>query len=203
MATWTGLDHMDDLLHAAAAWRQRCLLGNASVFSDKNLWTHENIEQLKTLFVDNPIPGEGLFVEKLCKQIGDAKPEISQLAAEAVWLLFLFVSKRSYRTNTKRARIAEVWRLSDEPLPQPPWLTDESLRGLARPGTAFLTGISTEYGFLLRRHGSLEIARAARAIESPFRRALGSSVNGITNFEGWRQARVSAYVLVFLLSDAL
>ena len=183
MATWTGLDHMDDLLHAAAAWRQRCLLGNASVFSDKNLWTHENIKQLKTLFVDNPIPGEGLFVEKLCKQIGDAKPEISQLAAEAVWLLFLFVSKRSYRTNTKRARIAEVWRLSGEPLPQPPWLTDESLRGLARPGTAFLTGISTEYGFLL------SVMEAWKSLALPEQSNLLSDepwklCEWITNFEG-------------------
>jgi len=136
LAIWTGLDHTPHVLKAADAWRQRCLLHNGSVFSDRTLWTKQNISELKTLFVDNPILGDRRFYDKLHDQIGNAKPEISQLASEAIWLLLSFVftkdllvSKRNEsafrRCGTSRASLSR----SQNALPMPV-LKDSQIRVL-------------------------------------------------------------------------
>ena len=149
MAVWTGHKHTPHVIKAANAWRQTCLLHDGSVFSDRSLWTQQNISELKTLFVDNPVLGTKSFYDKLHEQISDAGPEISQLASEAVWLLLLFVSERNFGIDKKRERISEVWNFSGEPLPTSEHLADDPLRGLANPGTAFLTRIWAEYGFFI------------------------------------------------------
>jgi len=149
MATWTSLEHTPYILKAAGRWAEACLLQDGSVFSNRSLWTHQNIRELKTLFVDNPILGDQAFYDKLSTQIGNARPEVIQLASEAVWLLLLFVYERHFGVATKRERISEVWNFSGEPLPNSELLAADCLRGLANPGAAFLTKIWAEYGFLL------------------------------------------------------
>jgi 5-methylcytosine-specific restriction enzyme B len=149
LAIWTGLEHTPQVLKAADTWQQRCLLHDGSVFSDRTLWTKQHISELKTLFVDNPILGDRRFYDKLHDQIGNAKPEISQLASEAIWLLLLFVYEEYFGVEKKRERISEVWNFSSEPLPKSEYLANDCLRGLANPGTAFLTKIWAEYAFLL------------------------------------------------------
>ena len=150
MAIWTNLDHATQVLNAANEWREKCLLQNTSVFSNKTLWTHENISQLRTLFFNNLIQGDRTFYEKLREQIGSAQPEISQLASEIIWFLLLFVHKQKFSSDKKRDRISQVWRYSGTSLPQSQLLADEPLYGLANPGPAFLTKIWVEFGFLLR-----------------------------------------------------
>ncbi len=149
MATWTDFEHTSQVLKAADSWREQCLLSDGSIFSKQHLWTQGNISELKRLFVDNPILGDKPFYEKLNEQIGNAKPEISKLASEAVWLLLLFVYERHFGVDKKRERISEVWNFSGEQLPSSEQLLDDRLRGLANPGAAFLTKIWAEYGFLL------------------------------------------------------
>ena len=149
MAIWTGLNHSPDILKAATAWRDICLQKEGSVFSNRLLWTKQNISQLKTLVVDHPIEDDRPFYEKLRAQIGNAAPEISQLAAEVIWILLLFVYEENYGVEKKRQRISEVWNFSKETLPESPYLSDDCLRGLANPGTSFLTRIWREFGFLL------------------------------------------------------
>jgi hypothetical protein len=149
LAIWTGLNHSPDVLKAADAWRERCLQKDESVFSDHALWSKQNISQLKTLFVDHPLLDDRPFYEKLHAQIGGAAPEISQLAAEAVWLLLLFVYEKYFGVETKRQRISDIWSFSEESLPGSPYLSDDCLRGFANPGTSFLTRIWLEFGFLL------------------------------------------------------
>ena len=97
MATWTGQGHEVQVFKAAEVWRQRCLLGSKSLFSNSTLWTKNNFEELKTLFVDNPILGKRKFYDKLQEQIGAAKPDICKLAAETLWLLYLFALNFSHR----------------------------------------------------------------------------------------------------------
>ena len=183
MATWTGLDHTPQVLNSAEEWRKKCLLGDESLFTDGNLWTLENIAELKDLFVGNPIVGNRTFYDKLGEQIGIATPQIIQLASEALWLLLLFVYQRSMKTTTKRARILEVWGLSGSAPPTSPHLDDDVLRGLANPGTAFMTGIWAEYGFLLilmeAWKGLSSEQQSSLLSENPW--ALGdwvSSING-------------------------
>lgn len=84
MATWTDLANTPTLLNAAANWKQGCLLSDGSVFSSSALWTLENIKQLHSLFVDNPILGKQKFYDKLHVQIDGASSEVKKLAAEAL-----------------------------------------------------------------------------------------------------------------------
>ena len=51
MARWTAKrpneEYLEDILSAADAWRERCLLQDGSVFlDDEELWTRENIREL-------------------------------------------------------------------------------------------------------------------------------------------------------------
>jgi hypothetical protein len=148
MATWIGKEHAERVFKSASVWKQRCLLEDQGLFSDSKIWTKSNFEELRRLFVDNPILGKRKFHDKLQEQIGNAKPEICKLAAETLWLLYLFVSNTAIGTNLKRKRIAEVWALSKDVLPDSDLLHDDALKGLANPGIAFLTKVWVEYGFL-------------------------------------------------------
>jgi hypothetical protein len=149
LAIWTGLKHSATVLKAATAWQETCIQKEGSMFSHRPLWTKQNISQLKTLFVDHPLLDDRPFYEKLHAQIANAAPEISQLAAEAIWILLLFVYEKYYGVETKRERVSEVWGFSNEILPESPHLSDDCLRGFANPGTSFLTRIWLEFGFLL------------------------------------------------------
>src|SRR5712675_2296356 len=117
MAVWTGQETTPAVLAAAQEWKQRCFVADGSVFSSSRLWTKENFLRLKELFVDHPIEGSQGFYEKLGEQIGKASPEIAQLTAEAIWLLYLFVFG-AVLPQRKRERIGEVWKLSGGELPQ-------------------------------------------------------------------------------------
>ena len=151
MATWTGQSQTLAILNAAETWKRRCLLGNGSVLCEEPIWTKNNLDTLKKLFVDNPIlGGDRTFYDKLQEQISPASPVIKTLAAEAIWLLLLFVSERSFSVEKKRERLAGVWAQSGEALPPSTLLADEVLSGLARPGPAFLTMMWMEFGYLLQ-----------------------------------------------------
>ena len=149
MAIWTDLPHTAALLNAADNWKRNCLLRDGSIFTDQSLWTLENLQQLHSLFVDNPILGKQKFYDKLRMQIGSANSDVKKLASEALWVLFLIVSETVLGVETKRERIAGVWNLSGEELPPSQKLDDNVLRGLANPGIAFLVKVWMEFGFLL------------------------------------------------------
>ena len=149
MATWTGRDHTPHILKSLEEWKHKCLLADQSLFADESLWTLENVTELKELFVGNPIIGKQSFYEKLRVQIGNSRHEVIQLASEALWLLLLLVYERTMKPIKKRDRILEVWKLSGGSPPPSPYLEDDVLRGLVNPGTAFMTRIWAEYGFLL------------------------------------------------------
>jgi 5-methylcytosine-specific restriction enzyme B len=146
---WTNLAHTATLLEAADNWKRRCLLSDESVFGKAPLWTLENLEQLRSLFVDNPILGKQKFYDKLHLQIASASSDVKKFSAETLWVLFLIVSETVLGVETKRKRIAGVWTLSGDELPSSQNLDDDVLRGLANPGIAFLTKIWMEFAFLL------------------------------------------------------
>ena len=52
MARWTAKrpneEYLEDILSAADAWRERCLLQDGSAFlDDEELWTRENVQELR------------------------------------------------------------------------------------------------------------------------------------------------------------
>ena len=60
------------------------------MFTEKSLWTSENVGYLVKYFAENLDEGEGSFFEKLEKQLARAPGTAKQLAAEMFWVMYLF-----------------------------------------------------------------------------------------------------------------
>ncbi|MGE3744615.1 MAG: hypothetical protein AB7G25_02665 [Sphingomonadaceae bacterium] len=136
-------------LRAAQVWKDRCLLANGSILSDAQLWSAEHLNALRDAFVNNPIEGKEPFYTKLARQLGDQSDEVKKLAAECLWILVIFVHKNEFRASARRDRIADLWKLTGEGLPQSEYASPESMSGIGWPGTAFLTCIPNEFQFVI------------------------------------------------------
>ena len=139
------------VLRAAARWRDRCLRNDESVFTEKSLWTSENVGYLVSYFAENLDSGEGSFFDKLERQLAPAPGSAKQLAAEMLWVMYLFPVPGSMQPGTKRQQIRRVWDWSGEPLPDAPRELHEALDdGIGNPGTAFPTLRWKEFLFFVR-----------------------------------------------------
>ncbi|MGM0983290.1 MAG: McrB family protein [Pseudomonadota bacterium] len=158
------------LLAAAQCWKETCLLQDGSLFSNKHLWTLDNLEELDRRFTQNPIEGGDSYVHKLSLQLADSSPEAIQLMAELNWLLLLFSS--NIKPVTKRRMVKEIWELSGEGFPeQAPGLDDQSLGGVGSTGTGFNTHRWRELVFLIdvvRAFKSLPADQQHRQTEDPW-----------------------------------
>ena len=121
------------------------------MFTEKSLWTSENVGYLVKYFAENLDEGEGSFFEKLEKQLARAPGTAKQLAAEMFWVMYLFPVPSSMQPGTKRQQIRQVWEWSGEPLPDAPFELNEALNdGVGTPGAAFHTLRWKEFLFLIR-----------------------------------------------------
>jgi 5-methylcytosine-specific restriction protein B len=150
MARWIGEDHISDVLESADFWRSNCFMENGSVFSDEELWIEDNIKELKQRISDDPFERtEKRFYEKLEVQLKDADAKIIRLAAEVVWFYLLFPHYTKFRPDTKLKQIKKVWGWSGTALPDATLLTTENLKGVGRPGIAYIRRRRDEIKFLL------------------------------------------------------
>jgi 5-methylcytosine-specific restriction enzyme B len=164
------------VLQAAERWRNRCLLDDGSILSEKRLWTLENLVHLERYFVNNPDEGEGRFLEKLQGQLSPAPAAAKQLAAELLWLLYLGVSEAALKGGTKRLQIRKVWEWSGEPLPDASAELAALDRGIANPGTAYQAQRWREYRF------AIELMRDWKRLPETERQLL---VGDPWEFGGW------------------
>ena len=157
-------------------WKQRCLLGDGSLlWSEKQLWTRDNVDDLRDRFHGNPMYGEpGSFEEKLNKQLADASSDVRRLATEMLVIFVLFVGW-NFRTDSKRALVASVLP-GGESLPdtEPVHSALAERIGSAGPGWHFHR--PAEFGLLL------DAMAAFKALESAEREAL---LNDGWGFEEW------------------
>ena len=138
------------VLRAAVRWRDRCLLNGGSVFTEKSLWTSENVAHLVKHYAENLDEGEGTFIEKLDHQLARAPGSAKQLAAEMFWVMYLFPVPGALQPGTKRQQIRQVWEWSGEKLPDSSELDQALNDGIGTPGTAFITHRWRELLFFVR-----------------------------------------------------
>jgi hypothetical protein len=123
-------------LAAARIWRDRCLLGGGSVFTDERIWITEHLEDLKRYFVDNLDFGSGTFLEKLQAQLSPAIPGAKKLASEMLWLMMLFPNNVS--SDTKQSLVRTVWAWSGEELSRDhPRLAEPLKNGVGSGGMGY------------------------------------------------------------------
>lgn len=150
MSRWIGHDHIDAVLAASDAWRERCFVANGSLFSDETLWTLGNIQDLKQRYTGNPISGtEQSFIDKLKAQLDGASNEVIRLTAEVVWFLLLTPVSSVTKPEKKRSQIKEIWEWSGADFPESPHMSDQALMGVAHPGPAYLTRRHDQFHFFL------------------------------------------------------
>ena len=68
------------ILDAGRCRKQRCLLEGTSVFTDEQLWTLSNFQQIHTHFFERPETGGDSFEEKALRQ-----PEHAPTGAKRLW----------------------------------------------------------------------------------------------------------------------
>ena len=141
MARWNDLPWREDVYAAAEVWKERCLLQDGALFDDKNIWTLENLQTLQELVVFNADWSANSFRDKLFKQLNDAQPNIFQLTAELVWLIFLFPLGQkvghvtpSIKAATKLKKTGEILGWAHLPMPTGKTVTVDALSGIGRTG---------------------------------------------------------------------
>ena len=138
------------VLDAAEQWKQRCLLGGGSLFTEERLWTRGNFEQLHTHFVEKPDEGQGAFHEKLKRQLAPAPPATKRLWSEMTWVYYLIAG--TYKGETKLDRIKTIWEWSGSVLPDSAWALDVDAildRGVVNPGVAYKMHMWLEFRFFV------------------------------------------------------
>ena len=193
------LKRAEAILEAAEWWKQQCLLGEGSLFSEEQLWIRENFEQLRTHFVERPDEGEGKFYKKLRQQLEPASPAAKRLWSEMTWVYYLISD--SYKAETKLDRIKTVWGWSGSEFPGRAWALDVKAvlaRGIANSGTAYKIHISHEFRFFITamiKWFSLPVPSRWSLLTDPWRLAewLDEQMDSRTRQLGLR------HVLLYLL----
>ena len=123
-------------INAATIWRDQCLLGNGSVFTDENIWIPQYLDDLTTYFVNNVDTGEGAYYEKLSSQLEPASPQAKKLAAEMHW--FMFLCPGNISIQSKKDGINQIWSWSGDSLNNDhQFLADDVLDGIGSAGVGF------------------------------------------------------------------
>ena len=129
----------EQILAVAAVWKQRCLLGKGSLFTDRSLWTRSNFRELQAVYVDklDDLSSDS-FVVKLERQLKLASPDAKCLWAEMTWVYRLIQPPQSMGPAKKRGRISEIWKWSERNFPEGHELLDDAVlgAGVVNPGTA-------------------------------------------------------------------
>lgn len=148
MSRFTGEEHVDPILNAASVWRKQCLLDGRSLFSEKNLWNSQYLDEIDRNLVNSEFERQGTtFMERLKEGLESISSEAQQLTAEMLWLLFLCPS--NINAKTKHEQIRTIWAFSFEALYSGnPLLQDEVLSGVGSSGTGFNTFRAREFTYL-------------------------------------------------------
>lgn len=137
------------VLEAAEVWKERCLLRQGSLFTERKLWTRERFEELKKLLADNPLTDDRPFIEKLEEELGPGTPDAKRLSAEMTWVARLIDSRT--KADTKLKRILRVWSWSGRGLREDHDLLHGDLlgAGVVKVAQGFNRHIGREYRFLV------------------------------------------------------
>lgn len=195
MARTKTVPKLNEILAAAERFKSNCLLTDKSVFSEKNLWTANNINLLDQYFIQNPLEGKETFIEKLRKQLAPAPPEVKQLAAEMVWLLLLFPS--NITGNKKRETVCEIWSWSKNTLDENHPLLKVLDSGIGSSGIAYNNKRPAELTFLIelmQRWKTEGEQRHVALLSDPW--AFGTWVDSLPS-TGKRQLRHMMLYLLF------
>jgi MoxR-like ATPase len=135
---------------AAEKWKNNCLLDDKSLIWDEDsVWTANNINRFRAIFVENPDAAVGEnFDIKFKKQLENETEGVYKLAIELMFIYYLFPYKGSisYQTKIKKLEMIASWKSIDLDHSLPIF---EGLRkGLGATGTYYNISKYFEISFL-------------------------------------------------------
>ena len=190
---------IEPIIDTSDRWKQTCLIGDGSLFSNSQLWTLANVNQFKNYFVDNLIyGGEQSFYDKFKIQLANAPAEVKQLSAEMLYILLLFPSNI---TASKKANdIRLVWDWSGQSLDEVfPFLEESLAKGVGSTGMAYNNLRWAEFVFFttwLSALKALPVPERQRLLSDPW--LFG---NWLDKTEGADKRQLRHIVLFLLFSD--
>jgi len=147
MAQWkTGVE--SGIYDAAARWRETCLVGDGSLWSDAEIWTQANVDELDGLFNGNELLGaDKSFGQKFDEQLEHGSDGARRLAAELLAVHFLFTE--SVSQAGKLAVINRVLGPLGESVSPDNEFGRLMAHGIGGPGVGFNTRRDLQISFLV------------------------------------------------------
>ncbi|MGJ8639814.1 MAG: AAA family ATPase [Opitutaceae bacterium] len=191
-------DHnITPILEAAEKWKNTCFGNSGSIFGDEPIWSEKLLDQFREYFVEKPDHGEDDFFTKWEKQVKAGSPQLAKLAAEILWLYYLFPSNVNH--TTKVDQICKVYNWSGESL-DPNHIMLEALEsGVGSAGMGYNMKRPDEIEYLFKvvtAFRKIDSARQKQLFEDPW------------DFSNWLDAtsgsiadpnRIFRHILVYLL----
>ncbi|HEX6747830.1 MAG TPA: P-loop NTPase fold protein [Longimicrobium sp.] len=145
-------------------------------------WAINNVRYLRAAIIpDAPTPGIAGLEEALRLQIASRQPEVIRLAAEMMWMLFLF--PRSLAPKRKRELIGTVWGWSKAKLDlSNSLLSDAVMAGVGDAGRAFNTHRDREFEALVEV--TIALKEAGSSITSISPRQFGELIDRVPKAAG-------------------
>ena len=159
MSRYHACGSLERMLEASQHWKEVALLSDGAVFAKEQLWTLPYFQDLEECVIKQPDEGKGSFVDKLEKQLEATKPEVKQLAAEMLWVMYLCPDNMN--VSTKQDQIRRAWEWSGEFFPEKSdWLAEDVLGGAGDTGQ----GLSHRwYDFKFFIHIMIDFKRLAKS----------------------------------------
>ncbi|MEH7130415.1 AAA family ATPase [Neobacillus drentensis] len=135
------------IYEAARKWKLECLNMDGSIlWPGENIWTLENLKQLKKVYVDRPDNSNSSFEDKLKIQLRGQSKEIYKLVCECLFVYYLFPANMNYKTKIKKLDNVASWgNISiDDQLNSIQGLHN----GIGNPGTSYSTRKPDEITYL-------------------------------------------------------
>lgn len=132
---------------AAEKWKEECLIKDQSLlWNSESIWSKENLERFRVVFVENPDQTGSDFDQKFKKQLQNESEGVHKLAIEMVYVYYLFTSFVKFETKVKKLKMIADWKGIEF---NRNWEMLEALRdGIGNPGTAYNTAKYEEFTFL-------------------------------------------------------
>ncbi|WP_058309084.1 AAA family ATPase [Gracilibacillus massiliensis] len=144
--------HTDDrkiIYNIAEKWKNECLLNNKSIIWDgEHIWTEQNMNRFRVIFIENPDASGNSFDDKLKKQLENESESVYKFAIEIMFIYYLFPYRGSvsYKTKMEKLEMIASWgRIKLDPSLE----VFEALKdGLGATGTFYNTSKYFEISFL-------------------------------------------------------
>jgi MoxR-like ATPase len=132
---------------AAEKWKNECLLRDGSLIWDgEAIWTEQNMNRFRSIFIERPDESGDSFDDKLKKQLENETEAVYKFVIEMLFMYHLYTSSVSYETKMNKLETVASWKgiKINRSLP----IFDSLKEGMGSTGTYFNVQKYFEISFL-------------------------------------------------------